>query len=56
MTDRIQAVEIRLWAACFVLVLACALLQSVWVLQLAGACAFAGLAFWPSSSLRLSSS
>ena len=41
--DRLQALAFRLFAAAVVFWLAGAALDSVWLIQLMGACAFAGL-------------
>ena len=42
--DRLQALAFRLFAACLAFWLAGAALDSVWLIQLMGACGFAGLA------------
>lgn len=49
--DRLNALQMRLFAAAVVFWLAGAALDSVWLIQLMAACAFAGLAVIP---LRLS--
>jgi len=45
--DRLQALAFRLFAAAVVFWLAGAALDSVWLIQLMGACGFAGLAVIP---------
>ena len=45
--DRLQALAFRLFAACLAFWLAGAALDSVWLIQLMGACAFAALAVIP---------
>ena len=45
--NRVDALQLRLFAACLVFWIAGALLDSVWLIQLMGACAFAALAVIP---------